>query len=707
MPLTIMPPSKNASAKALVGVFERAEKKLIAEITRKRAQGYVDYAEVARLKRIREILQEMVDESAGYIPSAVEYEFYKGGKHRAGYRNAEAVSMTEREFAIEQLQDNLLGQVQEMAGTAYQSAVSKLALLGRTESDIFREVGLTQAIESMAVGRGAMTTTEEVIRSLNETGITAFVDKAGREWSLRSYGNMAVRTTVRQAQVSALLTEDDHDLYQVIWHYAPCRLCATYAGRVYSKSGKNPNYPPLAMAFGKIDPAGPNELANSFLNIHPNCLVPGGLVLAEGVVSESRRLYCGKVVTLKTSTGNEITVTPNHPVLTDRGFVAADLLHEGDKIIEASGEYARFFGQTPNNIDIPTAIDEIFHSLVKSGGGSTHCVKSTAEQFHGDGIPDGEVDIVFTDSLGRGVRDALRNKPVTEQDFPTAHLGRVKFLADSPFFKIVNRTLFALNGFMRRLGLVSGIKCDTENLHDLPNGENANTAFFCNLGVCKALFMKVTECFKHFPMFVKVLLGDNAVRFSAAPTLGTDDPSILFGKFNGTGGDAELLRNLSTGESVVDERLKHFTGHNALVVSVLTHKKTSFYNGYVYNFETEHSFYAYNNIVTHNCLCTLSKYTEAGKTEKQIEQMRERSSFDKHPADVDPRSKREIEAYRTKERNRAKLLAEQKQWMRYKEAGVPGVPQTFQTFQKHKRLDDEKYKDWMRGYKKAVRGEKP
>lgn len=374
MPLTIMPPSKNASAKALVGVFERAEKKLIAEITRKRAQGYVDYAEVARLKRIREILQEMVDESAGYIPSAVEYEFYKGGKHRAGYRNAEAVSMTEREFAIEQLQDNLLGQVQEMAGTAYQSAVSKLALLGRTESDIFREVGLTQAIESMAVGRGAMTTTEEVIRSLNEAGITAFVDKAGREWSLRSYGNMAVRTTVRQAQVSALLTEDDHDLYQVIWHYAPCRLCATYAGRVYSKSGKNPNYPPLAMAFGKIDPAGPNELSNTFLNIHPQCL------------------------------------------------------------------------------------------------------------------------------------------------------------------------------------------------------------------------------------------------------------------------------------------------------------------------------------------CSLARYTEAGKTEKQIEQMRERSSFEKHPADVDPRSKREIEAYRTKERNRAKLLAEQKQWMRYKEAGVPGVPQTFQTFQKHKRLDDEKYREWLAGYRKA---EKP
>lgn len=352
----------------------RAEKKLIAEITRKRAKGYVDYAEVARLKAIREILQEMVDDSAKYIPSAIEYEFYKGAKHKAGYENAAAVATAERGLAIEQLEDNLLGQVQEMAGTAYQSAVSKLALLGRTESDIFREVGLTQAIESMAVGRGAMTTTEEVIRSINEAGITAFVDKAGREWSLRSYGNMAVRTTVRQAQVSALLTEDDHDLYQVVWHYAPCRLCATYAGRVYSKSGKNPHYPPLAMAFGKIDLAGPNELSNTFLNIHPSCL------------------------------------------------------------------------------------------------------------------------------------------------------------------------------------------------------------------------------------------------------------------------------------------------------------------------------------------CSLARYTEAGKTEQQVERMRERSSFEKHPADIDPRSKREIEAYRTKERNRARLLAEQKQWQRYRQADVPGIPRTFQTFQKHKRLGDEKYREWLKEYRKV---EKP
>lgn len=49
-------------------------------------------------------------------------------------------------------------------------------------------------------------------------------------------------------------------------------MCAPLEGRIYSKSGMNPDYPPLSIAFGKIDTNGPNDLTNTYLNIHPNCL---------------------------------------------------------------------------------------------------------------------------------------------------------------------------------------------------------------------------------------------------------------------------------------------------------------------------------------------------------------------------------------------------------------------------------------------------
>lgn len=109
-------------------------------------------------------------------------------------------------------------------------------------------------------------------REMQNRGITAFVDKAGRHWSLQSYGNMAVRTTARQAQVAAVLTADDYDLWQIVKIGSTCPVCAPLEGRVYSKSGTNPDYPPLSLAFGKIDPGGPDGLTNTYLNIHPNCL---------------------------------------------------------------------------------------------------------------------------------------------------------------------------------------------------------------------------------------------------------------------------------------------------------------------------------------------------------------------------------------------------------------------------------------------------
>ena len=83
---------------------------------------------------------------------------------------------------------------------------------------------------------------------------------------------MVSRTNARQAEVAAALTADDWDLWQIAAIGSTCPLCATYEGRVYSKSGLDPDYPPLWEAFGKIDINGGNDLANTYLNIHPNCL---------------------------------------------------------------------------------------------------------------------------------------------------------------------------------------------------------------------------------------------------------------------------------------------------------------------------------------------------------------------------------------------------------------------------------------------------
>ena len=266
----IRPPEGRDSTAFLRALFLRTERRIIDEITRKRAAGFVDYAEVAALERVQQILQNMVDESWDYVPQMIEKIFYRSDKDAAGYSNARALT-SQQTGAIKQLSDNLLGEILEASEEAYRT-VSGFFSVGRLEADPYRSVGLKVMIEQQAEGTGWTKASARMAQELKNQGITAFVDKAGRRWTLSDYCNMCARTTARQAEVAAVLTADDHDLWQISRIGSTCPVCAPLEGRVYSKSGTDPVYPPLSLAFGKVDMFGPESLENSYLNIHPGCL---------------------------------------------------------------------------------------------------------------------------------------------------------------------------------------------------------------------------------------------------------------------------------------------------------------------------------------------------------------------------------------------------------------------------------------------------
>ena len=271
MPNLIRPPDDKDRAAFLRMLFLRTEQRLLAEIRRKRAQGYVEYAEVAALKRTQKILQDMVDESWDYVPAMIEKVFYHSDAAARGYANAAGLTITQTSV-VEQLANNLLGDIIEAAETA-QKSIEEGFQVGRREAGSLREAAMKSVAEEKAAGYGPGKAAKTMAGQLQQEGITAFVDKAGRKWSLQDYCNMATRTTVRQAEVAAILTADpDHDLYKIVKIGTTCPICAPLEGRVYSRSGTDPDYPPLTKAFGKIDPAGTDDLTNTYLNIHPNCL---------------------------------------------------------------------------------------------------------------------------------------------------------------------------------------------------------------------------------------------------------------------------------------------------------------------------------------------------------------------------------------------------------------------------------------------------
>lgn len=244
--------------------------------------GNVDYHAVAALERVQAILRKMENDSWTYSRPMVEKMFYvrvpearriegeTPEKHLRGYLNASALT-GEQHAIVDQLVASLMGEITDATITAYATVQS--ALIGRVEPDVYRRIGLEQVALQQAQGRGTYKVLPEFVQALRREGITAFVDKAGRNWSLHTYCAMVSRTTSRQAEVLAVLTADpEQDLYRISSHGTTCAICAPFEGRVYSKSGTNPDYPPLAAAFGKQDPNGPDTLANTWLNIHPGCL---------------------------------------------------------------------------------------------------------------------------------------------------------------------------------------------------------------------------------------------------------------------------------------------------------------------------------------------------------------------------------------------------------------------------------------------------
>lgn len=694
----------------LIAIYLKAETDIINEIGRLRSQGLVDYHAVASLERVQAILRKMQSDSWTYVPKMIEKQFYVRvpearkildipetvEKHLAGYANAAALT-GEQTTIVEQLTMQMMERITDAAITTMSTLQS--AIIGRVEPDIYRRVGLEQVAAMQATGRGVNKALPQFVETLRREGVTAFVDKAGRNWSLHTYCSMVARTTSRQAEILSVLTTDPaHDLYKISSHGTTCGLCAPYEGRVYSKSGTDPDFPPLASAFGKIDPAGSDDLSNTWLNIHPNCLVPGGSILAEGVMAHTSREYSGPVITLETSRGNRITVTPNHPILTTEGFIPAGMLQENQKIIETTGEYGRFMGEAPDNINIPTAVENIGHPIIQTCGGTAIRVKGSAVQFHGDGIADSEVNVVFSKRFRVRKGDVLRCDPISKPGFPAAHFGRGLFFAKSAIFQVLQRAFHAANSIMGRFGFGGGIEAVSVESKQTTDIGEGTSAFGGDLSKSKPLLMQRQEFLKFFRSGLHVPGGyikEFLARFPGKK------PIVHHGPLDCVFGYAEMLRHLRVSDPLAVEGLQRLLCQNVLVISDLVHVSASEYHGKVYNLQTKYGFYTYNSIVTHNCLHVILPWTPAGRTPEEVQKIKDFSNPQKNPFTVDPRSQKQIEAYRKKERGRELWLRDYRQWEKYRMTLGDKVPKTFATFQKHKLADDEKFQKWAEEYRNA------
>ena len=296
---------------------------------------------------------------------------------------------------------------------------------------------------------------------------------------------------------------------------------------------------------------------------HPNCccLLPGQRVLAPNVTSVMRRSYEGEVFVLCTAAGHELSVTPEHPILTSNGWVAARLLQKGDDLFGGANINGFAFANEDERQQ-PSLIEDVFGAV---GANRPVTIAGCIVPAHFDrnhGVVDCEVYTVRPDAALSANRD-----------------GEV--------CKEPNKVAFVREALVRNCHVLLTLLLSSTVPDFLITATDRLMAFF---RVCSSDLMRFLFRSSFAPPFfgLSTLESAESGAITKAP-FSVDYPKVT-GKLKGA-----IFRPTGIGDDF-SKRLSCRVERDQLV-SI----RRSFFRGHVYNLQTVEGWYEANGIITHNC----------------------------------------------------------------------------------------------------------
>lgn len=394
----------------IVAAYTDAEERLIALMAAKTKQG-LDAPEWAEkrltvVQEYRKQAERIAQTAAGKAADAAAASIqvaYNTGHVQAVAELSEMLRIADTSDLGGQVDLQAMGRLQAEARTL---AIAPAAGMVEQTTAVLNTITMEAVAPAMLGADTRRSMAQQALDRMADRGITGFTDRAGRRWALDGYVEMAMRTQMTNATIAghtARLQQFGHDLVVVSAHQHGCDLCAPFEGKVLSLSGAvvgsvtRPSLlddePVTVNVYATVDDARQRGL------FHPNCVVADTDVLAAGGIrATDSSWYEGDMIVIKTALGNELTITPNHPVLTDKGWVAAGELAVGANLVRDPRQVEREEPVGPHEQLEPTLIGDIHRAFVESSAVPPVSVPTTAHDFHGDG-GHGNVEIVFADSL--------------------------------------------------------------------------------------------------------------------------------------------------------------------------------------------------------------------------------------------------------------------------------------------------------------------
>jgi hypothetical protein len=437
----------------------------------------------------------------------------------------------------------------------------------------------------------------EPTRAVMERGVTRLANSgletidyiSGTKTTIDAALRRHIVSQANQARNRLLMQRMDEwewDLVFVDAHFGARPSHAEWQGKVYSRSGTSTEYPSLVDATGYGTVTG---LCGA------NCVVGDTKVSGPYASAAYRRKYSGQIVTIRTALGHNLTVTPNHPILTPQGWVAASQLKKGDYVFSRVNRDRMPLGVRPDKYECEPTIKQEFDSLRDTFGIRTFLGSSA--NFHNDGIANQNVDVVFVNSsLVDNVKtkrfkhtpkpalfDASRLSDCSlglgsfakvSMRFPTTSYSILRMFTKSP-------SLFQRTSRHSSFGSHSSILRENSLfLKSISNCRLGNTKLFSNNSFIEPFIPKINDTFDINTLLTSIGLQAKSFEFAG------DNPIPA----------SEMLSHSSDRSSFIVEPDE--------IISV----DTRMWSGHVYNLSTENAWYFANSIVTHNCYHYMTPY---------------------------------------------------------------------------------------------------
>lgn len=446
------------------------------------------------------------------------------GVYRAGMEEAIAAAET-GELKDLLRNPNHQQALNNLAATLKEDLAGATNFMGRDAKQALRNIASGNILDTLAGKKNILTGGESMRDQMLKRGV-AFIDRSGRRWDPEAYARMVLRTH------TAIIMNTGH-LNTAADIGSP--------GVRVRDGGKGDTDEPCRRANGQ---AWGLRYAMAHRIEHPNCFPAGTIVSGPRAIAGFTRWYDGELVEVKTASGRGFTCTPNHPILTPKGWLPAGELNEGSYVF-SSGKFEGITidGRNPHDNTIPLLIEDIAESLGGTSRMSSCVMPVAAKDFHGDGRGS-EVCVVRTDGLLRNGLNAEFLKPALQQPLS----GGASNLSTLTCNGALNLAFDSVG--MSAAGSISGSGLCLPLLESKPSHSNVH-CFGC-------------------------------------------------GSQLDSRGSEFLSESSASYINLISELLDRFTGEIALDAVVEVRHGLPF-AGHVYNLQTVEGWYACNGIVTHNC----------------------------------------------------------------------------------------------------------